>query len=128
MKLLVSLAILLVTSSALAKNMVASCVTKEDKQITEIYVEAKSLNQLFTGAKSVNGSLVLVDEQVEFPAIMRKARGANIDMPIVLVTSSFLENEVEFNLNLGIPTSQKVFVHQYHSGQDFSYEMTCELK
>jgi hypothetical protein len=128
MKLLMSLTILFMTTSALARNMVATCITKEDKQVTEIYVEAKSLNQLFTGAKSVNGSLLLIDEEIELPAIMRKARGANIDMPIVLVTSSFLDNELEFNLNLGIPTSQKVFVKQHHLGQDFSYEMTCELK
>jgi hypothetical protein len=128
MKLLMSAMLLFMTMSAFAKNMVATCITKEDKQVTEIYVEAKSLNQLFTGAKSVNGTLLLVEEQIEFPAIMRKAKGANIDMPIILVTSSFLDNEIDFNLNLGIPTSQKVFVHQHHLGQDFSYEMTCELK
>ena len=57
MKLLMSLTILFMTTSALARNMVATCITKEDKQVTEIYVEAKSLNQLFTGGN--NGKLLL---------------------------------------------------------------------
>ncbi|MFZ4712252.1 MAG: hypothetical protein ACOYL6_00955 [Bacteriovoracaceae bacterium] len=110
------------------KKLVAVCETLSSKQVSEILVDGRNLKQLFTGSKSVSGSLLLVEEQIEMPASMRKAKGANIDLPLVSIVSNYFGNEVQFNLNLDIPTSQKIFVRQSYDGKDYSYEMTCELK
>ena len=111
----------------MAQNLVATCVSHEQKQKTEIFVNSKGLKELFTGVKSINGHLLLVEEDIVLPTTMRKAKGANIDMPLVNMNSNYLGNWLNFNLNLGIPTSQKVFVEQSYGGKDYSYEMTCEL-